>query len=418
MSDPSVVRVFEYDRLDVGDRGFEQRHWELLGRWAERQAESYFEIWPGRVRFLQWVGVIEIDGLVIEVLPKAERHRSQEDQAVVGEKWRRILLSLLRYAGYLDVRAIEEARLGSRDTTLLDIVFSQFLDSLESLLREGLVKRYRLVASDRTAVKGRIDHATMARKNRVHAERLSTIAFEYDRINPMNLALKAAARAASMFAPSGYTRSRARGLGLYFVDWPDARAGTGTFESFRFDRKSERYARPLALARLILERLNPDLTTGGERVFSLLFDMNDLWEKAILARLRREAASAPGTSVEGQRIAVFWRSEAGSVKVIRPDIVIKSPKGKTTILDTKWKVLSVPVPADADLKQVFAYNEMWDANDGYLVYPKVPGAATVNGRYQARASGTDRGCGLLFASVDPDEWEGERLLSAIGITSS
>lgn len=415
MPDRKVIRVFEYGRLEVGTRGFESRHWELLGRWAERREERYFEVWPNRIRFLQWVGVIEVDGLVIEVLPKAETRRSSEDNEVVSEKWRRILLSLLRVAGYLDVRAVDEARLGTRQSTLLDIVFSQYLDSLDLLLREGLVRRYRTVSRERGAVKGKIDHVATIRRNLIHAERFSTIAFEYDRINRLNLILKAATEAAALFAPSGYTRNRAQGLGLYFADWPNVPIREVDLSSVSLDRKTEGYGRPLALAKLILERSNPDLTAGAHRVFSLLFDMNDLWEKAILMRLRREAAAMPGVTIEGQRSKVFWHSDTGTPKNIRPDIVVKAAHGRQTILDTKWKVLDVPIPADQDLKQVFAYDLMWDANEGFLVFPQTGNEVMVKGQYATSIAGGKRGCGLVFSSVDPADWAKESLLKSIGI---
>lgn len=258
----------------------------------------------------------------------------------------------------MDVRAADVARLGLQDATLLDLLFSLYLDSVEQLLHEGLVKRYRSVTMDRGAIKGRIDHAENIRKNLVHAERICTVAYEYDRINLLNQILKAATDASALFAPTGYSRNRARNIGLYFADWPLRAISSVDFKSVHLDRKTATYQRAIGLAKLILGKLNPDLAPGTERVFSLLFDMNDLWEAAILARVRKEASRIDGCRCSGQRTKVFWRSNTGAVKTIRPDIVIEVEGKKCLILDTKWKILTTPIPGDQDLKQIFAYDTL------------------------------------------------------------
>jgi 5-methylcytosine-specific restriction enzyme subunit McrC len=364
---------------------------------------------------IQWVGVIEVEELVIEILPKAERDRGDEDSVIAAPKWRRILLALLGIAGYMDVRALEDASLRLQDRTLLDVLFAKYLDSVDALIREGLVKRYRSVAMNRGSVKGRIDHAENIKKNAVHAERISTVAVEYDRINRANLILKAGVDASCRFAPSAYARKRSRNIGLYFSDWPTRVIRPADFRAIRFDRKTSGYRRAIDLARLILAKQNFDLSMGAEKVFSLLFDMNDLWQAAILARLRRECSRIHGVSVRGQRSKVFWRSASGAVKTIRPDILIEREDGPTIVVDTKWKVLTTSVPGDEDLKQIFSYNALWNAQEGYLLYPRVGDGLNEKGAYGVTINGLERQCGVAFANVDPRTWSGEQLLGYFGI---
>ncbi len=413
MPEGSLIRVFEYERLKVGERGFLDRHWEALGRWAERQGERYLELWPGSARFLNWVGVIEVGDLVIEILPKTERDRSDCGNAEHAAKWSRVLVDLLREAGCLDAAVAEDARLGLQDRTLIDVLFSQYLDALERLLREGLVKRYRSAARERSSVKGRIDFPAMARRNPAHAERIPTVAVEYDRLNRLNLALKAATEVSALYAPTAYSRNRARGFASHFADWPELALGPIDFEALRFDRKTEGYKRAIALARLILEKRNPDLSAGKARVFSILFDMNELWEKAVYSRLRKEAALRGGVQVRAQRSKVFWRAEDGALKTVRPDIVVEREDGSRVVVDTKWKLLSNPVPGDQDLKQIFVYDELWGAADGYLVYPLSGAELWVFGRYEGPSQGSERRCSLVSADVDPTEWRKESLLGQL-----
>ena len=55
-------------------------------------------------------------------------------------------------------------------------------------------------------------------------------------------------------------------------------------------------------------------------------------------------------------------------KPVRPDIVI-SKANRIIIIDTKWKMVEDNDPADDDLKQMFVYNLLWDAEKSLLLYP-------------------------------------------------
>ena len=317
----------------------------------------------------------------------------------------------------MDIRALDDAKLQKQQSTLLDVLFQQFVDSVEQLIAQGLVKRYRNVPRDRTSIKGRIDHAANLRRNLVHAERTSTVASEYDRLNRPNMILKAGIEVSSGFAPSAYTRNRARSVRLEFVDWPTKPIGPADFDLVRFDRKTFGYRKAIDLARLILARQSIDLSAGSERVFSLLFDMNELWQAAMLSRLRRDCARVGAENPEAQRYRVFWRSNDGTArKHIQPDIVVPAGRDPPTIVDTKWKVLASPTPGDEDLRQIFAYNALWHSTRGILLYPRVPGLSSQVGAYTVPIDGTARHCNVAFASPDPLDWPAEDLMAELGLT--
>lgn len=79
----------------------------------------------------------------------------------------------------------------------------------------------------------------------------------------------------------------------------------------------------------------------------------------------------PGWRTTRQNQQRFWEQDQGSsYKLIRPDIVVTNEKPQTVILDTKWKLPQNNIPADADLKQMFVYNEYWKSAHACLVYPR------------------------------------------------
>lgn len=186
------------------------------------------------------------------------------------------------------------------------------------------------------------------------------------------------------------------------------------FKAVRLDRKTEGCRRAIALAWLFLEKRNPDLLTGKGRVFSLLLDMNDLWEKAILGRLRGETRARPGVRVLARRGKVFWRTDEGTAKVVRHDIILELSGRRRKILDTKWKVPKDSVPGDQDLKQIFAYDAMWDTEDGFLIYPRVTSSRDMTGRFGCQIDGRERRCGMSATATDPDDWRSESLSEQLG----
>lgn len=80
------------------------------------------------------------------------------------------------------------------------------------------------------------------------------------------------------------------------------------------NRATQRDANALTYARLILAQRGPQLRTGRDRVFALLFDTNVLWERSIAVRLRRVAPA--GVHVSTQERHVFWRPEHHGVRKV------------------------------------------------------------------------------------------------------
>ena len=60
-------------------------------------------------------------------------------------------------------------------------------------------------------------------------------------------------------------------------------------DKIKLNRKSYPYSYALELARLIILNYSPDISSGKERMLSLLFDMNQLWEEYVLKQLQKES---------------------------------------------------------------------------------------------------------------------------------
>ena len=65
------------------------------------------------------------------------------------------------------------------------------------------------------------------------------------------------------------------------------------------------------------------------------------------------------------------------------------------VLDTKWKLPKRGSPSDADLKQMFVYNEMYSVPMSLLVYPSGRGMHDGGGQFSDR----QHRCGVRFVDL-------------------
>jgi 5-methylcytosine-specific restriction enzyme subunit McrC len=123
---------------------------------------------------------------------------------------------------------------------------------------------------------------------------------------------------------------------------------------------------------MILLHYSPDLHHGSNHVWTLMFDMNKLWEEFVFVTLRRKLT---GCAVMAQKQKPLWESGSNK-KTVRADIVVEKD-GDVFVLDTKWKMPRYDgkiVPSDADLHQMYVYldvykNEEIKAKKVALLYP-------------------------------------------------
>ncbi|MFB0924580.1 MAG: restriction endonuclease, partial [Vicingaceae bacterium] len=143
------------------------------------------------------------------------------------------------------------------------------------------------------------------------------------------------------------------------------KATPALFDKIPQSRKTAPYSYALELARLIILNYSPDIKGGKEKMLSLLFDMNQLWEEFVTKELRRHLETQDGDfEVLGQDSKSFI-----SGHTIRPDIVVKQYGKDTCIIDTKWKLPKDQKASVTDLRQMYAYARYWNVKKVILLYP-------------------------------------------------
>ena len=74
MKSKTSITVYEHDRLTTDNASFNHKHLNALLKLNEYHNFDYFDPIPNGVKFKQYVGIIQVDGLSIEILPKADKN--------------------------------------------------------------------------------------------------------------------------------------------------------------------------------------------------------------------------------------------------------------------------------------------------------------------------------------------------------
>ena len=361
----SSIYKFEHEFLAVEEDGFSEHHFQLLAKYLEKQKKSYlFETSYRKgkqgIKFNSYVGVITVKGLTIYVLPKADKDANDGDK----DLWSKRLTFMLSQVYKLKVQTTAPANLKWRPNVLLNIFLKKFLDEVAVLLNRGLIKTYRKTDGNRTALKGKLLFNKQIAYNCVHQERFYVRYTTYDYNHILNRIIRQALLAICDITNSSDIKGRATSTLFNFPELDEVAVTPELFSRLIFDRKSEDYRNDIKLAEMILLNYSPDLHHGNNHVWTLMFDMNKLWEEFVYVTLKRKLA---GCTVMAQKQKALWESDLNR-KTVRADIVVKNNDGEIFVLDTKWKMPRYDgkiVPSDADLHQMYVYLDVYK-NEGII----------------------------------------------------
>lgn len=357
MNNKKFIQVFEYQKLRYDDSGiFRKHHFDAMVKFNELQQNKYFTIIHKGIRFGNYVGVIQIGGLTIEILPKADNNENADKNL-----WQNILLNMLKVCKHIQVESISETQLKKRYHSILDVYFELYLNEVERLVKKGMIKKYRKNQSNQNALKGKLLFAQNIQQNLVHKERFYCEHQVYDKNHLLHQILYKGLLVLKTFVNDSL-KDKLNRLLFEFQDIENINIQKKHFDKIIIDRKNHDYQKAIDIAKIIILNYSPSLNYGNENLLTLLFDMNALWEEYIFRILQKHKTDE--MEVSFQNSDKFWEN-----KRIRPDIVLKT-KDDIFVIDTKWKIIEANNPSDDDLKQMFVYNLHWRAEKTLLLYPK------------------------------------------------
>lgn len=320
------------------------------------------------------VGVIATEACALEILPKIDVSGENGTEAV--SNIRRRLVHMLAVALDLKIDVGNLTELDWQRDTLLEILIRLFSEKLADAVRQGMPRRYVGHNDDLPLVRGRLD---VKRQFTTLAADPSLLACRYDALTAditLNQIMKAAINRLRRGARTADNQHRLRELALAYADVSEVPVATFRWENVTLDRTNSRWRDLLNLARLLLGGQFQTTSAGGSDGFSLLFEMNTLFEEYV-ARTLSKALGGTDLRVVSQGGRLYCLEGPGSKGLFqtRPDIQVKRGDKVIQIIDTKWKrignLLDDPKRgvSQADVYQMMAYGQLYKCDRLTLLYP-------------------------------------------------
>ncbi len=279
------LTAYEHGWLEVGEgRELAPHEAEALAAAEGLLPAGCLQWGHRRVKFTQFCGVVQVDGLQVEVLPKLTPYQTEAQQ-------RDTLLTMLACTSDLEAVDTLGAGLATSRTTLLDLFIRHFAQLLERQLQQGLLRDYRDIDDTLDQVRGRINLVRQQRENLFKPQRLACRYSELIADIPVNRLLHSALRLVISLATSPLLAQQLHALRMRFGEVgtlaPHQRGPTAE----QLNRMQSRYAPLVALAHLFWTASSWMPAPGASEAFSLLFR-----HEPPLRALHRQPPTAAGAS--------------------------------------------------------------------------------------------------------------------------
>lgn len=356
----------------------------------------------------QMVGMVATKGCSLEILPKVDPDENAgKDVAAVRNQ----LVRMLDVALGLKLDLGRSSEIDRQKHTLLEILIRAFADKLLDEVRRGLPRQYVQCEDDLPALRGRMDVTRQFTRNAIRPDKLACRFDQMEADTPLMRIMHATVVYLGRYAQQINTRRKLDELRFVLADIPLVSAGRLPWKQVQIDRTNRRWESLFRLANLLMQRdwQATHYSTKAPEGLTLLFPMNDLFEKYIAALLRKALINS-GVEVIDQGgyltcLGTFTGKHlySGNTFRTKPDLILRRDGKMIAIIDTKWKRLgrNLVGPTDgvsqSDVYQLMAYARLYPTSDLMLLYPAIPGAPAGEQREFGIVGGSER---LSISTVD------------------
>ena len=389
-------RLYRWDKpgeppTDIYRQWLSAKLYRRLQRFDEqlqRQHKNVFDWHVDYVKAQQWVGVIQIGSLRIEILPKVDAHHrrrasTEEGRDSEAQGARENLLYMLSVAGDVPLRARDIADLAKRKAPLSEHLISAFASHLQEELLKGVMSNYQRHDSNLGVMRGKLSMSKHIKKNSVRRDRFYCEYDEFTADNFLNQVFKYCCDVLLDLSHSKKTLHKLRHCLLILDDVSNITMSIEQLKRVHFTRQNERFKSLFSFCELLIEGFAPIISAGNNACFTLLFDMNEVFERFIAAFMKKHLPEVHTDltvipQAKNQKIHLLKHGDKGRL-LLKPDILISRNKKPVLIIDTKWKALTTGTQngrggvSRDDLYQMHAYSQRFGVTHSTLLYPMITG---------------------------------------------
>lgn len=320
----------------------------------------------------QWVGVVYLQNLTVEILPKiAKSHSSQQV--------RQILLRMLLMAENISFKPSFTGSVGKSKCDFSLLLVLNLIEQIDKYLKKGLIGSYEKDEFISPVIKGRVDIRTFFQP--VLPVRFRCFFSKYSQDNTINRILKYSLLLIYSDPHFAILKKRVRKILSSFTHVSSIAEKLPEHITFNSVNHRAKYA--VNLAQLFIKRFALSNTIGEHQIKTFLLDMNRLYENFIFSCFKRIYKN----SVHYQWTSKSFLSDSSNKEYIklRPDIAYFDRK-ELIFIDTKWKLFK-NFPSVSDVYQMAAYLTAYkEVKVAVLLFPFNVQPGRIEGFYRLNIS--------------------------------
>ena len=281
------------------------------------------------------------------------------------------------------------ANLAENKIPLLEVFISQFLASVNALIKRGLKSDYVLKEDNVAFLKGKLLVGKQVKHNFINKHKFYVEYEEYLQDRPVNRLIHTALVKVKGYSRSANNQKLLQELLFAFANIPLSNNVKNDFASVKLDRGMKYYEVPLAWTKLIIDGFSPLTLQGKRNAFSLLFPMEAVFESFVAQYIKKHITGLGEISAQ---VSTKSLVDYGNTPyfLLKPDLYISRKsnidKSNDIVLDTKWKLINEKNSkrkdkfglSQADFYQMLGYGHTYLNGKGRLVliYPKTDAFST------------------------------------------
>ena len=365
---PDGKHIFKRDIEELRAYIDEQNSKDFTG---QSDIEEFLKPIKNGVQANNYVGVLQTkSGLTIEILPKiAGRTEEATDTRV-----RQLFLEMLKAVRSINGKTFKLTNLNAKKNNLLEVFISMFLNESDMIIKRGLKSSYVTVQSNEKFLKGKLLMTQQLRKNIVNQSYFFNEYDEFMTNSAENQLIKTTLEYLLKNSRDNNNLRIIREQLVYFEFVDLTNSPEQTFQKVSIGRNYTYYEQTLNWCRIFLSRKSFTSFKGSSLAFAILFPMEEIFE-AYIAHIMKKSIPDANVSAQDKKYSLFDRTnETKAGYRLRPDLVVRFEDNRTTIADTKWKVLDSTGPSQTDLYQMYAYYTRYrhkseNVDKVVLIYP-------------------------------------------------
>lgn len=287
-----------------------------------------------KIKFINYVGIIKINNLIIEILPKISL---SNDITKIGK----FLCLCFLNVNKLSVDINELLNSNILNNSLLDILAKVFSKKLLNELQKGLYREYVSKEEALSTIKGKTLISKSIKENTINKNKMNCKYDEFTEDNLFNAILKRAISVILFSIKNDDVKKELNIINNVLNDISDIYIPNNIILNYKLNRMNNRFLECFTLAKLILLNSSMDKSLGKENGFSILFEMNYLYEEYI-GVLLKEVFNDTNISINTQEKSryLLWNTLKERNEIaLKPDIVIYKDNKPKVIIEYKVEEL-------------------------------------------------------------------------------